>query len=418
MSIGYACLTIGVPLSNFRTCTIKNAYENNLMEIIQYNLNSLENIIDYNINNHIKLFRITSDLIPFGSSPVNEIPWENIFSERLLNIGEKILTNNIRVSMHPGQYTVLNSPNPQVVKNAIEDLNYHTKVLDYLGLGSEHKIVLHIGGVYNDKPMSMERFITNYQKLKDSVKKRLVIENDDKSYTIEEVLYIGKRLNCPVIFDNLHNKINPSMELKSEFDWIKECKNTWKTCDGLQKIHYSQQNPLKNPGSHSETIRVQEFLDFYFSLNRQDIDIMLEVKDKNLSAIKCINATTSNKDIYKLEQEWSKYKYTILEKSHSDYLEIRQLLKKKEEYPVITFYNIIERALQNEYTVGGAVNAAQHVWGYFKEYASDKEKESFLKNMMLLEKGKISTQRIKKQLWSMAEKYKQTYLLNCYYFNL
>jgi len=58
------------------------------------------------------------------------------------------------------------------------------------------------------------------------------------------------------------------------------------------------------------------------------------------------------------------------------------------------------------------------VWGYFKDYASDKEKESFLKNMMLLEEGKISTKRIKKQLWNMAEKYKQTYLLNCYYFNL
>ena len=75
MRIGYACLTIGVQETNLRSCLIKNASENNLLDIIEHNLNSLNNVIDYNIENNIKLFRISSDLIPFGSSKVNNIPW-------------------------------------------------------------------------------------------------------------------------------------------------------------------------------------------------------------------------------------------------------------------------------------------------------------------------------------------------------
>ena len=151
MSIGYACLTIGVQNTNLKSCIAKNVDEEKLLDLISNNLNSLENIIEYNIKNNIKLFRISSDLIPFGSSKINSIPWEKIFLSKFGEIGDKIKTSGMRVSMHPGQYTVINSPNIEVVNRAIDDLNYHTKVLDSLGVGSEHKIVLHIGGVYNDK---------------------------------------------------------------------------------------------------------------------------------------------------------------------------------------------------------------------------------------------------------------------------
>ena len=416
MSIGYACLTIGVPLTDFKSCMIKNATESKLLEIIDYNLNSLENIIQYNIKNNIKLFRISSDLIPFGSNPVNNIPWWNIYEYKLLNIGAMIRKSGMRVSMHPGQYTVLNSPNEEVVLKAIDDLNYHARVLDSFGVGEEHKIVLHIGGVYKDKEQAMNRFITNYDKLDIKVKRKLVIENDDKSYNVSDVLKLSKIINVPVIFDNLHNKLNPSAEEDDEFYWIEECKKTWKEKDGYQKIHYSQQNPLKNPGSHSNTIIIDEFIDFYKNLNRKDIDIMLEVKDKNLSAVKCINCTSTDKNIKVIELEWSKYKYTVLENSHIDYLEIRKLLKNKNDYIAISFYTLLERALQRESTLGSSINAAQHVWGYFKDIASDKEKNNFLKNIEKFNRGDLSIKRIKNDLYKMAVKYQRSYLLDSYYF--
>ncbi len=289
MSIGYACLTVGVLNTTQKTCRQKNATEEKLLELIKHNLNSLENIIDYNISNNIHLFRISSDIIPFGSSPVNKIKWWEVFEPKMQKIGNKIKINNIRVSMHPGQYTVLNSPNRDVVSRAVEDLDYHALFLNSLGVNQEHKIILHIGGVYGNKSEAIARFKTNYMDLSDSIKQRLVLENDDRSYNIGELLEIGEELNAPIVFDNLHNRLNPSSDNKVEETWIKECGKTWTGKDGRQKIHYSQQDLAKRGGSHSQSIRLDEFMDFYKRVEGENLDIMLEVKDKNISAVNCIN---------------------------------------------------------------------------------------------------------------------------------
>ena len=416
MSIGYACLTIGVQNTDLKSCMIKNASSSKLTELISHNLNSLKNMIDYNIKNNIKLFRISSDLIPFGSNQINNIPWWDIFAVEFQNIGKKIIESNMRVSMHPGQYTVLNSPNTEVSAKAMDDLNYHARVLDSLGLGSQHKIVLHIGGVYNDKQLATERFIFNYAKLDEKVKERLVIENDDKSFNIKDVLDIGTVLSIPVIFDNLHNEINAFDKSKSEIYWIEKCQKTWREKDGKQKIHYSQQNPLKKPGSHSDTIRINDFVNFYDSLRGKDLDIMLEVKDKNLSSVKCINCILPDKRANTLEAEWSKYKYSVLEKSQSDYLEIRKLFRDKNDYPALEFYNILENAMQKPTDIGNSINAAQHVWGYFKNIATEKEKNDFIKSINNYEQNKTTIIAVKNKLKKMAVKYEQIYLLNSYYF--
>ena len=121
MRIGYACLTYGNITSNFKTITKKTLTDENLLKVIDHNLNALEEIIDYNIENNLDLFRITSDLIPFGSSPLNVIEWDKIFEERFHDISLKILDSGIRVSMHPGQYSVLNSPREEVLINTIEE---------------------------------------------------------------------------------------------------------------------------------------------------------------------------------------------------------------------------------------------------------------------------------------------------------
>lgn len=293
MRIGYACLALGVLNTNFKSCIQRNANEKNLLTLISHNLNSLENIIDYNIKNNILLFRISSDIIPFGSSPINTLEWPMIFEDQLARIGNKIIDSKMRVSMHPGQYTVLNSPTREVVSRAIMDLKYHSLFLDSLGVDREHKLILHIGGVYKDKASAIKAFKANYAHLDTKIKKRLVIENDDKSYNINDVLHIGSSMEIPVVFDNLHNEINPYNN-DNEINWINNCKATWKYNDGPQKIHYSQQAVDKKPGAHSETIEVNSFLSFYKKLSFTDIDIMLEVKDKNVSAVKCI--TMINKE--------------------------------------------------------------------------------------------------------------------------
>ena len=158
MSIGYACLNIGTPNTNIRSVMQRNATPEKLTEVTAHNLAALEKMIDYNIANDIRLYRISSDLIPFGSSPVNALDWPEIHKEAFERIGAKIRKSGMRVSLHPGQYTVLNSPTEDVVERAIADLIYHDKILTALGTDTTNKIVLHVGGIYGDKEAALDRF--------------------------------------------------------------------------------------------------------------------------------------------------------------------------------------------------------------------------------------------------------------------
>jgi UV DNA damage endonuclease len=261
-----------------------------MASLVSQNLDALNRILDYNRANNIRMFRISSDIIPFGSNKAVSFPWQKLYAEELLALGKKAKQHDIRLSMHPGQYTVLNSAHPHVVENAIRDLAYHCDFLDTMGMNATNKIILHIGGIYGDKPAAIERFKSNYVMLEERIKARLIIENDDKCYTTEEVLAIGCELKIPVVFDNLHHEINPSSASQSIKKWIAACAKTWRKKDGVQKIHYSQQAQGKRSGSHSETIDLPTFLRYYKTLPTTDLDIMLEVKDKNVSALKCIQA--------------------------------------------------------------------------------------------------------------------------------
>ncbi len=418
MRIGYACLTIGVAHTAIQSCMLRSATSQRLAAIIAANLEALDQMIDYNIANGIMLFRISSDIIPFGSNPVNQLDWATMSADHLRTIGDKIRRSGLRVSMHPGQYTVLNSPDPDIAARAADDLRYHTRFLDSLGVSCEHKIILHIGGVYGDKKAAIDRFAENFRKLDESVRSRLVIENDDKSYTITDVLAIGRQLRIPVVFDNLHHAVNGGIPSASDAHWIAECAATWQTRDGVQKIHYSQQDPHKRAGSHAGSIAIRPFLTFVESLGTLSPDIMLEVKDKNLSAVKCVNCLTKQARIVTLEKEWRRYKYKVLESSPTAYNQIRALLKDKSAYPALAFYDLIEGALACEFSPGNCVNAAQHVWGYFKDQATATEMADFQRRIAQIEQAPLAVARLKRLLWKLAIRYQQSYLLQSLYFNL
>ncbi len=413
MNIGYACLTVGVFATKQRTCTLKNATSDVLIGLIKSNLESLNNILDYNMKNGIMLFRISSEIIPFGSHPKNALNWWEIFNDKLNEIGRKAITNGIRLSMHASHYTILNSPDEEVLKRSVEDLRYHARLMDAMGLGQENKIVLHVGGVYGDKREAIKRFINNYHCLDENIRKRLVIENDDRCYDISDVLNIGEREGIPVVFDNLHHQVNTN-NTRSEAGWISACKKTWKKEDGNQKLHYSQQDIGKRPGSHSPTINGEDFFNFYKQLPKYDIDIMVEVKDKNLSAVKCINVISSP-EIKRLENEWARYKYLVLEHCPQAYYAVRQLLKDKSLYPVIDFYKLIDDSLSTPIKPQNAVNAAQHVWGYFKDFADLKAYQTFEKSINKISLGE-STNSMKKFLWRLTLEAQQKYLENSLYF--
>lgn len=415
--IGYACHTIAVPGTDIRSCVLKNATPQRLNALISHNLTSLEHMIDYNIRSGIRLFRISSDLIPFGSSSAAQMDWETAFSGRLSTIREKIALFGLRVSMHPGQYTVLNSPDAAVVRRAVDDLDYHARVLGALAPENRHKIVLHIGGMYGDARTALQRFAVEYQNLGSEVRRRLVLENDGRIYTISDVLELSAKLGIPAVYDNLHNKLKTADLQKSDAFWIAQCAPTWQKADGAQKIHYSQQHPDKAEGAHSDTIGIDAFLDFYRGLPDEKPDIMLEVKDKNLSALKCILCTSPH-SVSALESEWAKYKYAVLERSPALYQNIRTLLKDKQSDRSAAFYRLVERALEAAPTTGRAVAAAEHIWGYFKHDATPAEARRFLQTRRLCLHGELPPRRLKSELYRLTVKYRQRYLLDSYYFSL
>lgn len=413
MKIGYACQTVGIQGLKLRSCTVKYASLDVLRSLIQANLNTLNGMLDYNYEKDIELFRISSDIIPFGSHPVNTLKWWEDFRGQLTELGQKALARGLRLSMHPGQYTVLNSPDEGVVSRAVADLQYHCKFLDAMGLGTDHKIILHIGGTYGDKSAAIQRFILQYRRLDENIKRRLVIENDDRQYTISDVLLIGEQENIPVVFDNLHHQILPDSS-RSEGEWILACAKTWKPEDGPQKLHYSQQAADKRRGAHAQTINVRDFLAFYKRLPQPRVDLMIEVKDKNLSAIKCINAISPPK-ISRLEEEWGRYKYFILEHSPQGYNQITQLLEDKNAYPVIAFYGMIDDALRREIIPENAVNAAQSVWENVKNFADKKARMNFQQQIKKVSQGG-STATLKRQLWNLANTHEQINFLDSLYF--
>ena len=292
MAIGYACIALGLEDSSMRRCTLKNASSERLDQLTVANLHTLSRVLDYNLAQGIGLFRISSDIIPFGSHTINQNNWWVVHSDTLQKLGEKITNNHIRVSMHPGQYTVLNALDQQIVESAVADLEYHARFLDAMGIDTQHKIVLHLGGIYGDHQKSLSRFSQAFNILPAQVKRRLVIENDEK-YHIGQVLNLARDIKIPAVLDVFHHQCHPSPGDEDVYYWLDQCQDTWQDDDGIQKIHYSQQEQGLRTGAHARCIQLQPFLDFYARLPDRPLDIMLECKDKDVSAIKCQLAVSS-----------------------------------------------------------------------------------------------------------------------------
>lgn len=414
--IGYACLNLDVADSTYKTCRIDAATPQRLDELIDHNLEVLEGMIDYNIKHHITMFRISSSLIPFASSPVNTLDWQDRFQERIGSVREKIIGSGMRISVHPGQYTVLNALDPDIVQRAVAELEYHADILQSMGGDNQNsKMILHIGGIYGDKDAAMQRFVdVCHHQLSARIRKHLIIENDDRLYTIADVLAISRQTGLPVVFDNLHHHVNPPQADKTDTQWLQEAMATWRLEDGRPKMHYSQQAPNKRAGAHTDTIYIREFLDYYHILPQQPIDIMLEVKDKNRSALK-VNAVLRD-DARSAERAWSRYKYVVMGQSHAHYQALRKLFA-QQPLNVAQCFSMIDEALLLPEDRKQQVNALEHAWGYFKKIATDMEKVRFFELLGRYRHEHEELKNVKRYLQRLSRKYEMTYLLNSYFFD-
>jgi UV DNA damage endonuclease len=297
MKIGYPCINNSISRNSPSTFRLASYSEHKLAQIIEGNLIHLNQILKYNVKNNLLFFRISSDLIPFASHPICELNWCKHFQTEFVQIGDFIKKHNIRISMHPDQFVILNSPNSKIVENSINELKYHCRVLDEMGLDATAKVQIHVGGVYRNKVEAIDRFTRIFNDsrrlIDNAIKRRLVIENDDHLYSLKDCLSINQQTDIPIVFDSFHHQLFNSQEpLRIA---LQEAMLTWnRSKDGFPIVDYSSQNTgndkekKSRKGKHAERIELTLFKEFLEETQNLDFDIMLELKDKEKSALKAL----------------------------------------------------------------------------------------------------------------------------------
>jgi UV DNA damage endonuclease len=291
MNLGYACINTG--LSNNKIMTNRTMRRKTfdskgldyVSELALQNVKDLKTIVMWNNEMGIKLFRLSSQIFPWMEEyEFSDLKDYKEICDLMMEIGEIATDNGQRLTMHPGPYHCLASPNPNVVKRTIIGLNKHSEQFDMMGFYSDpspyNKINIHVGGAYNDKKSTLKRFCKNFELLDENTKKRLVIENDDSpnEFSVKELFDgVYQQIGIPITFDYFHHTFNTGGLTEEEA--LKMASITWP--DGItQCCHYSES---RRKEKLDESIRPQAHSDIiYNKINTYGLepDIVIEAKLK------------------------------------------------------------------------------------------------------------------------------------------
>lgn len=298
IQLGLCCLNIELreckpSVFSSRSVILKTLHEkgvDNLKAKIVENLQDVLIMMDWNEANGIKVFRLSSEMFPHISNP-NAPDYTLEFAKDLLKrIGEKSKKYNQRLTFHPGHFNCLGSPTESVIEHTIRDLDYHASVLDMMELGPDSVMVIHGGGIYGDKNKTIDRWCENYNKLPDNIKRRLVLENCERNFSIEDCLRVSEKVKVPVVFDTHHyecyNIMHPNEKLEIADNYISKILETWSRRGIKPKFHVSEQGAGKC-GHHSDYIEtIPNYLLEIPKKYKTDIDIMIEAKMKEKAIFK------------------------------------------------------------------------------------------------------------------------------------
>ena len=273
---------------------------------LRVSLEYLDKIFDHLHRHRIQMYRMSSDLAPYVTHP--DLPqFHGMIKEcrtELRNIGAKARKLDLRLSFHPSQFVVLNSPDKELVRKSVWDLSAQAEMLDGMELGPEAGLVIHVGGAYGDRPTGTARWVETWQTLPEPVKRRLVLEHDDQRFSAADVLWIHEQTSVRLIFDYQHFWcFNPEqLDLRETLQRILK---TWPS--GVRpKIHFStprsemreQERRNRKTGKketayvapvwtgHADFCNPFEFATFMRMAGGLDFDVMLESKAKDLALLR------------------------------------------------------------------------------------------------------------------------------------
>lgn len=251
-----------------------------LAGLCEVNAKSLLKALEFCRDNHIGSFRINSQILPLKTHPqmgydMGELPGADKIIDAFKRCGNFSKANDIRTTFHPDQFVILNSPNPDVVKKSVADLEYQAQVAGWV---NADVINIHAGGVYNDKPAALLRLINTVEALPEPVRKRLTLENDDRSYTPQELLPVCKQLKIPLVYDLHHHRcLGDGLSIESA---TARSISTW---DREPLFHISSPKDgwdSPNPRKHHDFIDIRDLPPNWLTL---DITVEVEAKAKELA---------------------------------------------------------------------------------------------------------------------------------------
>ena len=296
--LGFAVKVMGAPDLKSND-TRRWANDPHLKTSLEY----LSRIFDYLHRHRIDMYRMSSDLAPYVTHP--DMPqFHGMIAEsagELRAIGRKAREIDLRLSFHPSQFVVLNSPDPALVHKSVWDLSTQAEMLDLMELGPEAVVVIHVGGTYGDRRTSARRWVETWSTLPEHVRRRLVLEHDDLRFSAADVLWIHQHTGVRLVFDYQHFWcLNP--ERLSMLETLRAMLDTWPA--GVRpKIHFStprtelREISRKNRKTgrtekvrlapvwtgHADFCNPFEFLTFMRTASELEFDVMLESKAKDLA---------------------------------------------------------------------------------------------------------------------------------------
>ncbi len=314
--LGYVAIALNLPkvtssssvtYTNYKKLISDDQKLNKLKQVTLSNLDDLYKILQYNVEHQVHFYRITSALVPLATHPeVVNWNYRKIFKTDFSRLGKFIRDNNMRIDTHPDEFNVLNSIREEVVQSSERNLWSHVHLFQDIEYPNG-KMVLHIGSAQGGKEEAISRFLNNFKKLPNEIASRLILENDDKTFTACEVLSICNKINNPIVFDVHHHMCNNSGETVESL--ISDIFATWNNQPLPAKFHFSTPRETDKDRKHADFINSHDFVNFVElckPLNK-DFDIMLEAKKKDQALFQLV------KDIKAIRPNWKWIDNTTLE---------------------------------------------------------------------------------------------------------
>lgn len=253
------------------------------------NVQDMDKIIRWNLEHGILAYRMSSSMFPWMSEyEIKDLPDYPQIALQLRETGRFAITNHMRLSFHPGAFTILSSPKQSVVDKAIKELNQHSEIMDLLGCSPDtfSKINIHVGGTYGDKEATLKRFVENFRRLNIRTQKRLTVENDDRPsmYTVEDLMYIHNNtgnIKVPIVFDFHHYDCHPGQ--LSKLESLDLALSTWGSM--LPMVHMSSSRRLHEDNS-AKTVAHADYLYEEVPSTGKPFDVMMETKAKELAVLR------------------------------------------------------------------------------------------------------------------------------------